>query len=165
MDPPLGSEDLRPYFFFSRDTLGPLATAAQRMSPQAQQILAELAHDSEAIRLTALNKAASLSALDSAAIFEALADKARNEDESDGEASALAQLCQWTTARPELFSQAITYLNGFPEDRLPIWVVPKVKALIPSGADKTLVRLLFQKWSKGTNPRLKGAAVTHLKNL
>jgi len=163
LDPPLAQEDLRPYFFFSRDNLGPIAGAVQRMSPHAQEILAELAHDSEAVRLNALKKAGAISQADSAAIFEALADKARQEDESDDDKSALAQLCLWTVERPELFAQAITFLSTFPEEQLPIWIVTKVKAFPVE--DKTHVRLLFQKWSESGNSRLKAAAASHLKTL
>jgi len=165
MEPPLGQEDLRPYFFFSRDTLGPLAGAVQRMSPQAQEILAELAHESEAVRLNAQKKAGGLSPADAAAIFESLADRARQEDESDDESSALAQLCLWTIERPELVAQALTFLNTFPEDQLPIWIITKVKTFSVPGEDKTSIRLLLQKWSNSSNARIKAAATTHLKNL
>lgn len=163
LDPPLRQEDLRPYFFFSRDTLGPMAGAIQRMSPHAQAILTELAHESEAVRLNALKKAKALGQGDAAAIFEALADKARQEDESDDERSNLGQLCLWTIERPELYAQAITFLSTFPDEQLPIWVVTKVLAF--PGQDKTHIKLLLEKWSKSSNVPLKGAASAKLKTL
>jgi predicted KAP-like P-loop ATPase len=163
MEPPLAQEDLRPYFFFSRDVLGPLAGAAQRMSPQAQEILAELAQESEAVRLNALKKAGTVSPADAASIFEVLAERARRDDAPDDEGSALAQLCLWTAERPELVVQAVTFLDTFPEDQLPIWVITKVKAFPIQ--NKTPIRQLFQKWSNSANPRLKGAATTHMKTL
>ena len=39
MEPALADEDLRPYFFFSRDNLGMLGTAGQRLSVAARQVL------------------------------------------------------------------------------------------------------------------------------
>lgn len=163
LDPPLGQEDLRPYFFFSRDTLGPMASAIQRMSPHAQEILAELSHESEAVRLNALKKAPGLGQADAAAIFEALAERARQEEDSDDERSSLGQLCLWTIERPDLCSEAITFLNTFPDDQLPIWAATKVKSF--PVADKTHIKLLLQKWSTSTNAPLKAAATAQLKSL
>lgn len=163
LDPPLGQEDLRPYFFFSRDTLGPMSGAIQRMSPHAQEILAELSHESDAVRLNAIRKAAALGQGDAAAIFEALAEKARQEEDSDDERSSLGKLCLWTTERPELCAEAITFLSTFPEDRLPIWAATKVKSF--RVADKTHIKLLLQRWSTSSNVPLKGAATAQLKSL
>ncbi|MHB8901360.1 MAG: KAP family P-loop NTPase fold protein [Thermoguttaceae bacterium] len=162
IEPPLAGEDLRKYFYFSRDTLGPMTSAVQRMSPQAQSILTELAQESAAVRQNALKKAQSFGVGDAAAIFEALADKARVEDESDDEGSYLGQLCLWTIERPELSAQAITFLNTLPIDNLPIWVVTKVIAF--SSVEKEHVRGLLVKWSQGNNVPLKGAATAKLKN-
>lgn len=163
IDPPLGQEDLRPYFFFARDTLGPMISAIQRMSPHAQEVLAELSHESEAVRRNALKKAASVGQGDAAAIFEALAGKARQEEGADDEGSSLGMLCLWTIERPDLCAEAITFLSTFPEDQLPIWVCTKLKSFPVT--DNTHVKLLLQKWSASTNAPLKGAAIAHLKSL
>lgn len=163
LDPPLGQEDLRPYFFFARDTLGPMASSIQRMSPHAQEILTELSHDSEAVRLNALKKAPNLSPGDAAAILEALAEKARHDEDLDDEGSSLGQLCLWTIERPELCAEAITFLNSMPDDHLPIWVATKVKSF--PVAEKTHVKQLLEKWTNGSNALLKSAATAQLKSL
>ena len=140
-----------------------MAGAIQRMSPHAQEILAELSHESEAVRLNALKKAVGLGLADAVAIFEALAEKARQEDDFDDERSALGQLCLWTIERSDLCAEAITFLNTLPDDQLPIWAATKVKSF--PVADKTHIKLLLQKWSTGTNAALKGAAAAQLKGL
>ena len=161
LDPALGEEDLRPYFFFSRDTLGPLVGSIQRMGPRAQEILAELGHESEAVRLNALKKAENVSPADAAAIFEALAEKARQEEDANDESSALGQLCLWTANRPDLCAEAITFLSAMPVDDLPIWIATKVRSF--PVADKTFVWKLLEKWSTSSNTLLKAAATAQLK--
>jgi hypothetical protein len=71
-DPCLSTEDLRPYFYFARENLGPMGGAAQRMSPNAQEFLAELLNESAAVRGNAQKKTKDVSAVDAAAVFEAL---------------------------------------------------------------------------------------------
>ena len=39
MEPPLKEIDLRPYFYFSRDSLSAVTAEAQRLTPRAQEIL------------------------------------------------------------------------------------------------------------------------------
>src|SRR5215213_9304000 len=57
LEPALADIDLRPYFFFSRDTLlGPLGGETQRMSPLAQEIFADLLSDSQAVQSNALKR-------------------------------------------------------------------------------------------------------------
>ncbi len=94
-EPSLGGEDLRPYFYFSRDKLLPISSAAQRLSPQAQEVLQKLIHESEAMRRNALKDAAQLGPADAAAIFEELAERVRSMDDLTGDDSPLSRLFDW----------------------------------------------------------------------
>ncbi|MBX3221909.1 MAG: hypothetical protein KF795_15440 [Labilithrix sp.] len=166
LEPPLAQEDLRPYFFFSRDILGSLGGSVQRMSPRAQEILAELLSASEAVRRNALGKAAGLASADSAGVFEALAERARQEDDLGTTGSAFVRLCDWTEARPDLFGQFVTFLTGLPDARLPVSIVPRLQTMGGEDGDRRAqVKAVISKWAQGTAGPLKNAAKTRLSKL
>ena len=48
-EPPLSSEDLRPYFYFSREKLTDISSITKRLSPEAQEIIRGLSSPSEAV--------------------------------------------------------------------------------------------------------------------
>ena len=163
-EPALAEADLRPYFYFSRDSLTSLGGAVQRMSPLAQQALAELMSDSDAVRQTAVQKARDLSPAEASAVFEALTECVRQDDDLGAEGSALSRTFDWITARPELYGQLITLLGSLPDQSLPASVAPRVLRMA-NGEDQTrLARELLQRWSqKSGNPTLKRAAAQTIK--
>jgi hypothetical protein len=165
-DPPLGGEDLRPYFYFSRDTLGPLASAVQRMSPVAQEILTALLQPGKAQRNLALKRAAELALGDASAVFQALGDRARTEDDLGDDESALWRLLEWAAVRRELFGQTMPLLMDLPEKVLPVSLPPRLVALTNSPDEKGFAKRVLEKWTRGTvNPGLAAAAATVLKRL
>jgi hypothetical protein len=166
--PFLADEDLRPYFFFSRDTLGSLGgSVVQRMTPKAQEIITELFQDSEAVRNNALKKANDLNQAEAAAVFEAISEKVRLEEDLGAETSALNRLCDWIEVRPELFSQFVTILNSLPDGNLPVWSVVRIENLAKGDAEKNLVRQIQRKWaeSDSASQPLKNAASRRLKKI
>lgn len=166
LDPPLaGSKqtDLRPYFYFSRDQLGQLSPEIQRLSPMAQEALNQLLHESEAFRGVALKNASSMNAADAAAVFEALASRARLEEDAGEEQSAFNRLFDWVGARPELRGQIIHLLGRFPEQSLAITAVSKL-VLLCQGTDAQAASMtLLEQWAKSTvNADLATAAKARL---
>src|SRR4029077_11593879 len=79
-EPSLAAEDLRPYFYFAREKLDPLAGVSLRMSPEAQNALAKLLGPTAAERTLVLSRAAQLTPADAAGVFEALARKTRETE-------------------------------------------------------------------------------------
>ena len=166
LEPTLAQEDLRPYFFFSRDILGSLGGSVQRMSPRAQEILVELLHTSEAVRRNALVKATDLSAADAAGVFEALSDRARQEDDLGHTDSAFTRLYNWTEVRRELFGQFLTFLSGLPASRPPVSIIPWLETMVGQDANRRpLVQAVLTKWAQGTSGPLKNAAKARLAKL
>lgn len=151
MDPLLSSEDLRSYFFFSRDLLGPLAGAAQRMTPLAQELLANLLSGSSAVRSQGVKKLADLSPADANALFEAIAEKCRYEEDMGVESSLMPRLFDVVTIRRELFSQLLMFLTSVDDSVLPVSVVPKVIALVKTDEEKRLVRDVIKQWASGSS--------------
>ncbi|MFO0590452.1 MAG: P-loop NTPase fold protein [Polyangiaceae bacterium] len=167
LEPPLSGEDLQPYFFFSRDKLGALGGSVQRMSPAAQEVLANLLQKSEAVRRVALKKAAQVSSADAAAVFEALGDRIRQEeDPSDPDAPVLRML-EWVEARLDLFGQLATLLQTLPPTGIPISAVPKIINMAGSDeARRRLARDILSRLAQDASPRpLKNAASMQLAKL
>jgi hypothetical protein len=79
----------------------------------------------------ALQKAKDLSPAEAAAVFEALAEQARRDDDPGDEASALGRTFDWVGARPELYVQLITLLGSLPDRDLPPSVAPRILRLAP----------------------------------
>jgi KAP family P-loop domain len=166
-EPALADEDLRPYYFFSRDTLqGALNTALQRMTPKAQDMLSKLLQDSEAVRNIALKNAGELSNADAAAVFQALTERVRVEEDLGNESSVFNRLYDWVSHRPELFNQFVAFVKALPERSLPPNIVLRLEKLGNAHGGIELVKELFQHWKASSDSsRVKTAAAARLKNL
>jgi len=152
-EPVLSKEDLRPYYFFSRDALGPMATAVRRMSPRAQEMLSKLLHPSDGVRKVACDHAGDLADADAAALFEALATRVTQEEDHSSDDSALLRLFEWSEARPELRGQAVALLGRLPETRLPLSTPNKVVGLVRGTDAEPAARLLLTRWSNSPSAK------------
>lgn len=165
-EPLLADEDLRPYFFFSRDKLGSLGSAMHRMSPAAQEMIALLFQEGKAQLLNTLKRAPELGPGDAVAVFQALAERARQEDDPGREESSLWRILDWMAARRELFGQGISLLSDLPEGELPVSLPPRIAQVAASPEEKVLARRLLEKWGRSpANDRLKNAAFAVVKKL
>lgn len=163
-EPRLRETDLRPYFFFSRDLLGAISGSAQRMSRQAQEILAKILNESEAVRRTALKNAAQLSEMDAASVLEGISSRVRQEEDYGADASAFQRLFDWGEARPELLGQIVTILNGLPEESLPMFTPIKLVNICNETPTAPAAWQLITRWADSSaNTKLKKAAVSALK--
>ena len=164
LEPPLAGTDLRPYFYFSRDALiNPLTGETQRMSPVAQEIFAELMKDSQAARTSAMNKSVDLSVADAAAVFEALSQRAQQEEEYGHDNRAFSRLFDWTEVRKELRGELVTLLRRLQETKLSMIAVPKILSLCDGHESEAAAYELIRKWSNGSNKQLAEAAKGRLK--
>jgi hypothetical protein len=159
LEPSLLNEDLRPYFFFSRDRLGILSVDTQRMSLPARQVLNRLLHDSEAERLNGLTEGEKLSGADAIAVFEALATRCRQEEDLGSTSSAFARIVDWSQKRPELLSQFVLFVQSLPEANLPVWAASKLRVLTRGTEVERAAEEVLRKWSKSAvNPSLAKAS-------
>lgn len=164
-EPPLAAEDLRPYFYFSRDKLlSTLGESAQRMSPAAQELLRLMLEPGEAALKNTLERSKELSTADAAAVLQALGERARQEEDPGAKGSATFRIIDWVKTRKELIGQAVTTLFDLPEDRLPPALPPQTMSLVIGEPHKALIKKLNEKWAKSAvNNSLKIAASAQLK--
>ena len=85
LEPSLTGEDLRPYFYVSRDRIGPIAGPKLQMSPTAQKVFARLISESDAERMKGIEHAETLSEADANAVLQALVNQARRSEKYTGE--------------------------------------------------------------------------------
>lgn len=163
LEPGLAEIDLRPYFFFSRDSLiSPLSGDMQRMSPVAEEAFVDLMKESQAVQESAFRKAVDLSVADAVAVFEGLSRRAQQEEEFGPDNRALQRLFGWTEKRPELRGELVTLLRRLPEKSVSASLVPKLIGLIQGHDSETSGYELLDKWSKGTNEPLAKIAKARL---
>jgi len=163
LKPTLSQDDLRPYFYFSRDVLGPMTGSSQRLSPRAQDVLRRFLNASEAVRQLALKEAKTIDASDAAAIMEDLANRVRRSDDLSPQDSELKRLFEWCGARGELLSQVIIVIQSLPENNLPLWCVTQLEELSKGTDSAETVNALLLKWSSdSSNTGLKRAAKARL---
>lgn len=155
LDPPLEEVNLRPYFFFSRDVLvSALGAEVSRMTTPAQDIVAKLLNQSEAVRTTGLTKLEGLSDGDISAIFESFINRAQQEQEIGKTNEAFQRLIDIAGKRKEMRGELIMFLNRTPDSEItPVVPIQLERLYNDEELDVALVEL-FRKWEKGTNKEL-----------
>ena len=163
-DPPLGREDLGPYFFFARDRLSIRGASAQRLSPSGQEVLSGLLSPSVAVRTNAARRAKDLSMPDVTAVHEALAERVRLAEELDGPESPLPGLFELVKNRTELASEFVALLRSVPASALKSGTPPRVLSTLQGSTGEAIARQLIAEWAAQTaNASLAMAAAQILK--
>lgn len=149
-DPPLGSHDLRPYFFFSRDKLGPIEGAGLRLSPAAQQVLGKMLSESDLLRRQGAEEAARLNEAEATSVFSALAHRARQHEDLRDHKSPLFSMFQLIEVRPELQGQLVSVVGQLADSALPPAAVPALVRLTRGSEAHTATLGLLKRWSEST---------------
>jgi len=160
VEPALAEEDLRPYFFFSRDNLGLPGTAGQRLSLAARRVLDKIKSASEALRVTGLKELTTLGEADANAVFEALIERAKREEDLGADTASLKPMIDAAQERPALLPQLIGAVKNLPEKVLPVWATVNIQNACKGhpDAEKAFHEILTV-WSKSTtNTTLANAA-------
>jgi hypothetical protein len=167
MEPALTGEDLRAYYFFSRDNLGLLGTAGQRLSLAARKVLDKLTSSSQAVRLAGLKELKESGEADANAVFEALAERAKREEDLGAPSASLKPMIDAAQERPALLLQLITAVKALPERALPVWAPVNIQNACKGNPDaERAFKDTLATWSKSTvNTALASAAKSTLSSL
>jgi hypothetical protein len=151
MEPSLASEDLRPYFFFSRDNLGMLGTAGQRLSLVARRVLDKLRSASDAVRISGVKEFRELGEADANAVFESLAERAKREEDLGADTASLKPLISVVAERPVLLPQLIAAIKVLPERALPVSAPVEIQNACRGNADaERAFRDVLEVWGRNT---------------
>lgn len=164
-EPGLAAEDLRPYFYFAREKLDPLAGASLRMSPEAQNALEKLLGATVAERTLVISRAAQVSPSDAAAVFEALTNRVRVTETLGMSEGPLPRLIDWVEARGELYGELMTFLRSLPDTSVPFGVAPRLVQLASLPERKQPLAQLLGQWRTHGNTQLKQSAGRMLEQL
>ena len=166
MEPPLGGEDLRAYFFFSRDNLGLLGTAGQRLSVAARGVLDKLKSTSKAVRVAGLKELRQMGEADANAVFEALSERAKREEDLGADNASLKSMIDAAQERPNLLQPLIAAVKMLPEKALPVWTPVNIQNACKRHTDaERAFRDILTTWSKSTvNTMLASAAKSTLES-
>jgi hypothetical protein len=132
------------------------------MSPIAQEIFADLTKDSEAVQNIALRKAADLSLADAVAVFEALSQRAIQEEEFNTTNRSLMRLFDWAQYRPELRGELVALMRRLPDGSIATALIPKLLGLSQGHESENAAYELLEKWSTGSNSGLAKIAKSRL---
>ena len=149
-EPHLQGENLQPYFYFSRDKLFTTGSSVQqRMTPAAQDILIQLINESEALRETGFKSCPSLSEGDSTAIFEALTNIIKKEENQNTNSLNFKILIKFCNTRKEHLSQLFIFFDTIPDTMISIAIVPLLKGLGDENIEfKSSVDKQMGKWKE-----------------
>lgn len=164
-EPLLSADDLRPYFYFAREKLDPLAGLSLRMSPEAQNALGKLLGPTAAERTLVLDRAPQMSPADVAAVFEALVRRVWQTETLGMTDGALPRVFDWVEARPDLLGEFVTFLKSLPDARVPFAIAPRLAQFASTPERKLLVNQVLTQWKANGNAQLKKTAATALEQL
>jgi len=161
LEPKLENVDLRPYFYFSRESLSSQLNLGQyRLSPQAEQVLADLLSGAESQRKSALKSASSINDSEANIILNKLSDRILSDSEID--INLFKSLLEWGSSKQSLFTGTISCLSQITGDQLKFSHIPRIKSFMDSTNKKQEILEIAERWSK-ENPKLKSAIEKHLK--
>jgi hypothetical protein len=105
-----------------------------------------------------------MSPSDASAVFEALAQRIREDDALSADTAALVGMVEWVKARPDLAGQLAALLSSLPASRVPLALPLKLVTLGASGSGDPIRKLLLQ-WSQSSVTALKNSAAGALRRV
>ncbi|MGR3178799.1 MAG: KAP family P-loop NTPase fold protein [Candidatus Anammoxibacter sp.] len=155
LEPKLTDVDLRPYFYFSRESLSSQLNLGRfRLSPIAEKILEDLLSGADSQRKTALKSLASINDLEANIILEKLSDKVLSDSKIDSK--LFRSLLEWGTSKEFLYAGTISCLNQLTGSKLTIAIIPRVKEFMKSTGKTGEVLEIVNRWAK-ENQKLEAA--------
>lgn len=161
-DPPLTDVDLGPYFFVAHDRVGALAGIELRLSPAAREVLNRLLSTGTATQEIGLRRVADLSAPDTVAVFENLAQRARQAETLD-DRSPQNILFKLMDRRPELLPQLVALYQSLPETKITVRTPPALVLLTNGTPSAEAARTVIERWSRSGQKSLAQAASAALR--
>jgi predicted KAP-like P-loop ATPase len=163
IDPQLANKDLRPYFYFSRESQKNISIAkSQSLSREANKVLQHLSSGTDTLRKEAIKSAPNISPFEALSILNELA--AKIESATEIEKSFFQSFLEWGENKTELHVDTIIILERIPANKIKVSFIPLIKSFADRLTDKTKVIELLTQW-KSQNSSLKSAIADEIKNI
>lgn len=162
IEPPLANEDLRPYFYFSRESQKNISFAkSQNLSREAVKIIQHLLSGTDTLRNEAIKLASTVSDFEASSILTELAVKI--ESSTDIERPLFQSFIEWGSSRSELHIDTIAILERLPVDKIKAAFMPLIPPFANKLMDKAKIIELMTKWE--SQKSLKSAIGDEMKNI
>jgi predicted KAP-like P-loop ATPase len=147
MEPKIGEEDLRPYFYFSRTTLdNSYEMSKMKLSRVANDVLRSLTAGTESGLRNACNKASEVNQYEASLIIEHLITQITSS--SDITDMQLRSLLEWGAIKKEVHTEIICGLEAISGTRIKPSHIPRVQTFGNEINQAQKINELFDSWIK-----------------
>ena len=160
LEPRLYDKDLRPYYYFSRESLAYQLNVSLKLSDLGREVLEKLLGKNETQRKVALKNANSINELEANIILEKLQEKTIND--SNIEIEILKSLLEWGSSKELLFTSTIAFLESLSGNLLNFGQIPLIKAFMEKTKKESEIKKIVKKWVE-ENPKLKRSVEAQFK--
>jgi len=155
IEPSLSNIDLRPYFYFSRESLSNQMNLSKvRLSPIAQQALIDLLSGADSQRKSALKNVESINDSEAIIILDRISDRLLTDTELD--TKILHSLLEWGASKELLYTGTISYLKEIPGSKINFSVFPRIKTFMNKTKKISDIKEITDRWIE-ENSKLKTA--------
>lgn len=152
IDPQLHSIDLRPYFYFSRESLEEKFDASvKKLSPAAQKIFEDLLNPASTIRTKALQAAEEVNEYEATEILNGLFGKIITQTTPSKE--EYKTFLDWGITKKNLYVNVVDSLNSLSGERISLGIIPLIKGFMDQSKKEVELREIAQRWIK-ENPSI-----------
>jgi predicted KAP-like P-loop ATPase len=147
IDPKLAEIDLRPYFYFSRESLSEkINFGTENLSPNALQIIEKLLSKSKTGRNEAIQKALEVNDYEAAEILQYIFSQIISETKIDRD--LLRSYLEWGQSRELLFTNVINDLSSLHGEKITLAMLPMIRGFMTTTKKSNEIRDIASKWSK-----------------
>jgi predicted KAP-like P-loop ATPase len=163
IEPALADKDLKPYFYFSRESLrNESFLKQQNLSDNGAKILDNLLSGSDSAREEAIKSAPEVSEYEATAIHKMLTSEI--ESSSEIEKNLFQSFISWGGSRTELYVETVAVLERLSPIKIKASLIPLITAFAQKLSSKAKIVELYNKWIS-ENTKIKGAIENDLPNL
>lgn len=163
IEPKLSEFDLRPYFYFSRESQKNISFAkSQNLSQDAIKIMQQLFSGADTMRNEAIKLFSNVVDFEASIILNELA--AKIESSTEIEKSLFQSFIEWGGTRKELYIDVISILERLPVDKIKLSFIPLISPFANKMDDKSKIIQLLSSWADKKSS-LKSAIADEIKNI
>lgn len=150
LEPKLSEHDLRPYFYFSRESLASKLNLGQyRLSPTAEKALADLLSGADTQRNNALKAAISINDSEANVILEKLSSQILSEESIDNK--VFRSLLEFGASKESLFTGVINCLQEISGGKIDFSIIPRIKNFMDKTKKESEIKEIAKRWKNENN--------------
>lgn len=162
IEPKLGEENLKLYFYFTKNKNNIEFTTNKRLSEEAKTILINL-FESDLVSKDAIKQSSQLNSVDKNAIFSELTNKLITEEDLSKRSNLNKILVLFVKQNDILISEYCAFMENISESILMPSNVPNILAITKNTSHQAYGTTILEKWSKSSNTTLATASKNKLK--